>query len=60
LVEGLRRTAKPITGERLMTALNGMNRFDLGGLVVTYSPTDHSGMDFADLSIIGRDGKFRR
>jgi ABC-type branched-subunit amino acid transport system substrate-binding protein len=60
LVEGLRRAGKNPTSERLVTALNGMNRFDLGGLVVSYSAADHTGLDFADLSIIGRDGKFRR
>ncbi len=60
LVEGLRRAGKNPTSERLITALNGMNRFDLGGLVVGYSAGDHTGLDFADLSIIGRDGKFRR
>jgi len=27
---------------------------------VSYSPNDHSGLDFADLSIVGKDGKFKR
>jgi ABC-type branched-subunit amino acid transport system substrate-binding protein len=60
LVEGLRRAGKKPTSERLIAALNGMSRFDLGGLVVGYSPLDHTGLDFADLSIVGLDGKFRR
>lgn len=60
LVEGLRRAGKNPSSARLVSALESMNRFDLGGLFVGYSPTDHSGLDFADLSIIGRDGKFRR
>ena len=33
---------------------------DMGGMRLTYSPTDHSGLDFADLSIIDASGKFRR
>ena len=37
-----------------------MDRYDLGGLEVGYSPTDHTGLVFADLSIIGSDNKFRR
>jgi branched-chain amino acid transport system substrate-binding protein len=37
-----------------------MNNYDLGGLKVSYSATDHTGLDYADLSIISRDGKFRR
>jgi hypothetical protein len=36
-----------------------LRKFDLGGLEVSYSPEDHTGLDFADLSIIGTDGKFR-
>jgi branched-chain amino acid transport system substrate-binding protein len=60
LVEGLRRAGRNPTSDRLTMALNSMSRYDLGGLVVSYSVTDHTGLDFADLSIIGRDGKFRR
>ncbi len=60
LVEGLRRAGRNPSSERLVAALNNMTRFDLGGLVVGYSTTDHTGLDFADLSIVGRDGKFRR
>ena len=46
--------------ERILAALNAMDYLDLGGLEIGYSPTDHTGLDFADLSIIGADGKFRR
>ncbi len=60
LVEALRRSAPKPTRERVQAALEGMHKFDLGGLEVSYSPTDHTGLDFADLSIISADGKFRR
>lgn len=60
LVEALRRAGGKPTRERLQAALEGMDKFDLGGLEIGYSPTDHTGLDFADLSIIGSDGKFRR
>ena len=60
LVEGLRRAGKDPTREKLRTALEGIGKLDLGGLELSYSPTDHSGLDFADLSIIDADGKFRR
>ena len=60
LVEALRRTGGKPTREQLQAALEGMDRYDLGGLEVGYSPTDHTGLDFADLSIIGSDSKFRR
>jgi ABC-type branched-subunit amino acid transport system substrate-binding protein len=60
LVEGLRRAGKDVTAESLTRALETVSSFDLGGLRLGYSPTDHTGLDFADLSIIGADGKFRR
>lgn len=60
LVEGLRRAGPAPTREKLLAALNGIRKFDLGGMELNYSPTDHTGLDFADLSIIGADGRFRR
>ncbi len=60
LVEALRRAGKNPSRAQIILALEGMKKFDLGGLEVGYSPTDHTGLDFADLSIIGKDGKFMR
>ncbi len=37
-----------------------MHNFDLGSMEINYSPTNHTGLDFADLAIIGPNGKFRR
>ncbi|HET7795195.1 MAG TPA: ABC transporter substrate-binding protein [Rhizobacter sp.] len=60
VVEGLRRAGPAPTRDKLRRALETFNRVDLGGLEVSYSSTDHSGLDYADLSIVGPDGKFRR
>jgi ABC-type branched-subunit amino acid transport system substrate-binding protein len=60
LVEGLRRAGPKPTREKVQVALESLQKFDLGGLEITYGPDDHTGLDFADLSIIGTDGKFRR
>jgi len=60
LVEGLRRAGPNPTRERLVAALNGLNKYDLGGMEMSYSPNDHTGLDFADLSIIGPNGRFTR
>ncbi len=60
LVEGLRRAGPKPTGERLRDALESLQKFDIGGLDISYSANSHSGLDFADLSIIGSDGKFMR
>lgn len=60
LVEGLKRAGPNPSRQRLRDALEGMGRVDIGGVEVGYSPTDHTGMEYADLSIIGVDGRFRR
>ncbi len=60
LVEGLRRAGPKPTGASLRDALENLQKFDIGGLEISYSANSHSGLDFADLSIIGSDGKFMR
>ncbi|MEO5670439.1 MAG: ABC transporter substrate-binding protein, partial [Ramlibacter sp.] len=60
LVEALRRAGPKPSREKIRLALEGLRKFDLGGLEVSFTPEDHTGLDFADLSIIGNDGKFKR
>ena len=60
LMEALRHSSPKPTRNRLQAALKGMRKFDLGGFELIYTLTDHSSLDFADLSIITADGKFRR
>ena len=60
LVEALRRASPNPTRQKGLAALESLQKYDLGGLEISYSPDDHTGLDFADLSIIGNDGKFKR
>jgi branched-chain amino acid transport system substrate-binding protein len=60
LVEGLRRAGPKPTRESLTAALNAMSHYDLGGMELGYSPTNHTGLGYAELSIIGADGRFMR
>jgi branched-chain amino acid transport system substrate-binding protein len=60
LVEGLRRAGPKPTPNGLRSALEGISNFDIGGLTVSYSATNHTGLEFADLSIIDDQGRFRR
>jgi branched-chain amino acid transport system substrate-binding protein len=60
LVEGLRRTPLPLTRAKFIEALQGLKNYDLGGLTISYGSDDHTGLDFVDLSIISKDGKFKR
>jgi ABC-type branched-subunit amino acid transport system substrate-binding protein len=58
LVEGLRRAGKQLTRESFVKALDNIRDFDLGGLKVDYSPTDHTGTEYVELSMIGRNGEW--
>ena len=58
--EGLRRAGRELTRERFIRALEALSGFDAGGFFVTFTPTDHSGSRFVELTMIGRDGRFIR
>jgi ABC-type branched-subunit amino acid transport system substrate-binding protein len=60
LVEGLKRAGKDPTREKLVKELEGLSNYDLGGFSVSYSPQDHSGSRFVELTVIGKDGRFLR
>jgi ABC-type branched-subunit amino acid transport system substrate-binding protein len=60
LVAGLRRAGTKPSREKLQYALEALREFDVGGLKINYSTTVHTGLDFADLSIIDVDEKFKR
>lgn len=57
-VEGIRRAGPNLTRETLMRALDSMSSYDLGGYVVNFSPKNHNGSKFVDLTIIGTNLKF--
>lgn len=59
-VEGVRRAGKNLTRETLIGGLESMREVNLGGFEINYSPRDHSGSKYTDLTIIGRDGRFVR
>jgi len=59
LVEGLKRTGKDLNREKFVDTMEKMD-VDLGGFHVAYSPKNHAGSKFVDLTIIARDGKFLR
>ncbi len=59
-VEGLRRAGNSPTRESFVTALETLRDYDVGGFNVTYTPTDHNGSKFVELTVITRDGKFLR
>ncbi len=56
--EGLRRAGRDLTRERLISALEGMSNVDLGDFIIRFTPTNHNGSKWVDLTMIGRGGKF--
>ena len=63
LVLALKRAAKDkdgITRASIKRTLESFGEMDIGGIDLTYSPTDHSGLEYVDLSFIAADGTFRR
>jgi branched-chain amino acid transport system substrate-binding protein len=60
LVEGLRRAGADLTRDKFITAMERMNNVDLGGYTVAFSPADHNGSKFVELTVIGKDERFLR
>ena len=60
LVEGLRRTGPALTRDKFITAMETMRDVDLGGFQVTFTPTNHSGSRFVELTVIGKDERIIR
>ena len=57
-VEALRRAGPKPTREGFMQALDGLKGYDAGGYLVGFSPTNHNGSSFVELTVIGRGLKF--
>lgn len=60
LVEGLKRAGRDLTREKFVRALESIQKVDLGGVTITYTSADHTGSEFVELTMIGRDGRFIR
>lgn len=60
LLEALKRSGRAVTPTRLVATLEGMNRVDLGGYTVSFSPTNHHGSSYVDSTIVGPGGRFIR
>ena len=58
VTEGLKRAGKKPTPQALVVALDSIHDFDMGGFLVSYSPTDHTGGEFVEMSIIDSRGEF--
>ena len=57
-VEALRRAGPRPTRESFMQALDGLHNYDAGGYLVSFSPDNHNGSSYVELTVIGKDLKF--
>jgi len=53
-VEAMKRAGQNLTREGFQKALDGMKGYDAGGYVVNFTPSDHNGSSFAELTVLGR------
>jgi branched-chain amino acid transport system substrate-binding protein len=58
LVEGIRRAGANPTRESLMKALDNLGNYNVGGYVVDFTPTNHNGSKFVELTAISKAGRF--
>ena len=58
LLEGLRRAGKGVTSQSLVATMEKIGTTDLGGYKLHYSPTNHHGSKYVDLSVIGPGGRY--
>ncbi|MBP5997065.1 MAG: ABC transporter substrate-binding protein [Azonexus sp.] len=57
-VEGLRRAGKELTRDKFISAMENLRNFDAGGFAVNFTPGNHNGSNFVELTIIRKDGSF--
>jgi branched-chain amino acid transport system substrate-binding protein len=59
LTEGLRRAPGKLTRDGLIQGLESIDRQQFGGFEVSFSPKNHVGSKFVELSMITGDGRIR-
>ncbi len=58
LVEAIRRAGANPTREGLLKTLDSMQNFNVGGYLVDFSPSNHNGSKFVELTAISKAGRF--
>jgi ABC-type branched-subunit amino acid transport system substrate-binding protein len=60
LAEGLRSAGRTITPATITQGMEKLNRLDLGGFELAYSPQNHHGSNFVEITVVGPNGNFIR
>ncbi len=59
LTEAMRRAKKPGDKAALLSSIQGMSRYDVGGFTVNYGASQRHGSKFVEMAMVTRDGKLR-
>jgi ABC-type branched-subunit amino acid transport system substrate-binding protein len=59
-IEGVRRAGKNPSRAALVSALESISQYSVGGFNVAFGPRQHAGSRFVELSMLTEDGKVRR
>jgi len=63
LIEGLKRAAiggRAVTSASLTTGMESIGKIDLGGYPLNFSPRNHHGSAFVDITVLGPRGRYMR
>lgn len=60
VIAGLRGAGKNPTPESLKEGMEKLTRLDLGGYVMAFSPENHHGSNFVEITVVGPRGNFIR
>ncbi len=59
-VAGVRHAGATLTRERFITALESMGNHDLGGFNIEFTPTNHNGSRFTEMTVVGDNRRLLR
>jgi ABC-type branched-subunit amino acid transport system substrate-binding protein len=60
LVEAIRRSGTDPTRQKIISQLEKLNNYDVGGFRLTFSPESRTGSKFMEVTVIGREGRLLR
>lgn len=60
LIEGLRGAGKNPTPQSLTQSMEKLNQLDLGGYKLAFSPENHNGSTYVEITVMGPNGNFLR
>ncbi|GAA6143080.1 ABC transporter substrate-binding protein [Hydrogenophaga sp. 5NK40-0174] len=60
LIEAIKASGPTPSRASITSGLEGLGKFNLGGMELSYSPSNHHGTNYVDLAVLTADGQFLR